>query len=260
MEAGSHPPIIGKVPRKIPRVLWICLPLVYLSYFYHLSAVGMLGPDEPRYASVARAMARTGDWITPRLDGEPWFEKPPLLYWMSGAAFRTGLSADLAPRLPVALMAVAFLIFYWWILNREFGCLVAWFAVLILGSSVGWMAISQVGVTDLPVTATFSAAMLLTLPCIGKQDARYLTAAAALMGFAVLAKSGVPVVLGAPLLWWGWWRASRPIPYLRIIAAFLIVAVPWHVLCYLRNGSIFPYTLFVKHQLGRFTSDELMHV
>src|SRR3954470_4351515 len=101
-------------------------------------------------------MASSGDWITPRLWGQPWFEKPPLLYWMSALGFRLGLGPEWAPRLPVALLAVVFLGFYWWILNREFGCRTAWFAALILATSAGWLASSQIGVTDLPLTATFS--------------------------------------------------------------------------------------------------------
>jgi 4-amino-4-deoxy-L-arabinose transferase-like glycosyltransferase len=254
------------VHRKIPRALWIAFPLAFLSYFYRLSAVGLIGPDEPRYASIAREMARSGDWITPRLWGEPWFEKPPLLYWMSGFAFRLGLGPELAPRLPVALMAVAFLIFYWWILNREFGCRVAWFATLILGTSGGWLGFSQVGVTDLPLTATFSAAMLLALPWIARQDSQFLPWASALLGFAVLAKSGVPIVLALPLVWWGGkLRGGPPVPRFRfgrswlVRLPFLIVAVPWHLLCYLRNGRIFTHTLFVQQQLQRLTSDALQH-
>jgi 4-amino-4-deoxy-L-arabinose transferase-like glycosyltransferase len=280
--------------RKIPRALWIALPLAFLSYFYRLSAVGLIGPDEPRYASIAREMARSGDWITPRLWGQPWFEKPPLLYWMSGVGFRLGLGPEIAPRLGVALMAAAFLVFYWWIFNREFGCRPAWFATLILGTCGGWLGFSQVGVTDLPMTATFSAAMLLALPWIARQDALFLPAASALLGFAVLAKSGVPLVLALPVIWnfggshrnpnvgqvtdlpiatlgrsvacptlvWRLrWLSPKLVDLLRprVTLPFLIVAVPWHVLCYLRNGRIFPYTLFVQHQFQRLTSGALMH-
>src|SRR5690349_5979821 len=108
------------MPRKIPRLVWLAIPLAYIVYLHGLTATGMLGPDEPRYASISRAMAQTGDWITPRLWGTPWFEKPALLYWMEAFAFRVGLSADLAPRLPVALSALGFLVFYWWVLTREF--------------------------------------------------------------------------------------------------------------------------------------------
>src|SRR5215469_1000680 len=142
-------------------LLWLAAPLACFLYFYHLNASGLVGPDEPRYAAVAREMARSGDWVTPRLWGEPWFEKPPLLYWMAAVGFRFGLGPELAPRLPVAILAVAFLSFYWWVLRREFGCAAAWFSTLILGTCAGWIGFSQIGVTDLPLAATFSAAMLL---------------------------------------------------------------------------------------------------
>ena len=64
----------------------------------------------------------------------------------------------------VAVLAVGFLAFYWWILNREFGCVAAWLSTLILGTTAAWLGFSQMGVTDLPLAATFSAAMLLSLP------------------------------------------------------------------------------------------------
>ena len=85
-----------------------------MLYLTSLTAMGMYSTDEPRYADIGRAMARTGDWITPHLWGQPWFEKPPLLYWMTAAGFRAGLGTDLAPRLPMALLSVAFLAFFWW--------------------------------------------------------------------------------------------------------------------------------------------------
>ena len=62
-------------------------------YFYGLGHFPLLGPDEPRYAQVAREMLLRGDLITPTLGGHLWFEKPPLLYWMMVASFKTfGLS------------------------------------------------------------------------------------------------------------------------------------------------------------------------
>src|ERR1039458_2925330 len=146
------------MPRKIPRALWIVLPLAYLLYFYGLGATGLIGPDEPRYASIAREMARSGDWITPRLWGQPWFEKPALLYWMAGAAFRLGIGPDLAPRLPVALVAAGFLLFYWWILRREFGARAAWFATLVLGCCGRGVVSRPVGGPHMPRTAPGSAA------------------------------------------------------------------------------------------------------
>jgi 4-amino-4-deoxy-L-arabinose transferase-like glycosyltransferase len=246
------------MPRKIPRLLWLALPMAYLLYFYDLDGKGMFGPDEPRYASIARQMAHSGDWITPVLWGHPWFEKPALLYWMNAIAFRAGLGPDLAPRLPVATLALVFLVFYWWILNREFGCRAAWMSTLILGTCGAWIGFSQVGVTDLPLAATYSAAMLLALPWISKRDTGFLPAAAAMLGFAVLAKSGVALVLAAPLAIR--YKSARDLLRVRVIAPFAIVALPWYLLCYARNGRLFLEELFWKQQFQRLVSTSLQHV
>ena len=75
---------IAEKPRSstAARIGWVILisATLYVCYFSHLGAIGFVGPDEPRYAWIARNMAETGDWVTPRLYGKPWFEKPPLFY------------------------------------------------------------------------------------------------------------------------------------------------------------------------------------
>jgi 4-amino-4-deoxy-L-arabinose transferase-like glycosyltransferase len=81
--------------------------LIYFLFFFGLTSVGLVGPDEPRYASIAREMARSGDWLTPRLWGEPWFEKPPLLYWM-GAPARRGVVEFGVPGVFLLLPEAAF--------------------------------------------------------------------------------------------------------------------------------------------------------
>src|SRR2546429_5208026 len=58
-------------------IAWSVLLCVafYVCYFSHLDVLGFIGPDEPRYAWIARAMVETHDWVTPRLYGRPWFER-----------------------------------------------------------------------------------------------------------------------------------------------------------------------------------------
>lgn len=243
---------------RIPRAWCIAVPLLCFSYLFGLTRTGLLGPDEPRYASIGREMARSGDWITPRLWGNPWFEKPALLYWMTGTAFRFGLGEDLAPRLPVALTGITFLIFFQWILRRQFGCRPAWYSTAILASSAGWLSFSHIGVTDLPMAAAFSASMLLSLPWLAKGETRWLPPAAALLGLAALAKGLVPLVLALPLAWAGRRRLANLVN-VKIVGSFLVVAAPWYVLCYLRNGTPFLRDFFWEHHLERFTSESLRH-
>jgi 4-amino-4-deoxy-L-arabinose transferase-like glycosyltransferase len=244
--------------RTTSRALWLAIPWACVLYLWGLGNIGLVSTDEPRYAAIGREMAQSGDWITPRLWGAPWFEKPALLYWMTGAGFRLGLSEELAPRLPVAICGAAFLAFFFWILRREFDQPAAWFATAVLGTSAGWLAYSHVAVTDLPMSAAFSAAMFLAMPWLQNGDRRRLPLVAALLALAVLAKGLVPLVLALPLVWMGrkhlidWFRPS-------VAGTFLTIGLPWYVLCYVRNGWPFIEKLFWEQHFQRITSDALQH-
>jgi 4-amino-4-deoxy-L-arabinose transferase-like glycosyltransferase len=224
-----------------------------LLYLFGLGRVGFgLDPDEPRYASIGREMARSGDWITPRLYGSPWFEKPPLLYWMTGAATRIGLRDEWAARLPVALLSLAFLVFFYAILEREFNARIALVATAFLGTSALWIGYSFAAVTDLPVAATLNAAMLIALFDTRRRAASGWIAGV-LLGFAILAKAFLPVALFAPV--WLIARGKR----LAIAAGAILIAGPWHLLVWLRNGSAFWNVYFWQQQVGRFNSPALQH-
>jgi 4-amino-4-deoxy-L-arabinose transferase-like glycosyltransferase len=226
-----------------------------LLYLLNLGGVGFLSTDEPRYASIGREMALSGDWVTPRLNGVAWFEKPPLLYWLTGVANRLGLHDEVAARLPVALIGIAFLAFFFTTLERAYSRRVALSATVILGTSAGWLGYSFAAVTDLPLTAAVSAAMLVAL-----FDARPHRGwlAGALLGLAILAKGFVPLVFFAPVFLAPVFvkadafkvRGKR----LAILAGAVIVAAPWYLLCLYRNGRIFWDEFFWKHHIARLYS------
>src|SRR4029077_740744 len=94
---------------------------VLVCLFSHLGAMGFVGPDEPRYAWIARNMAATGDWITPRLYGRPWFEKPILYSGRAAMGFKLHLPAEWAARFPSALAALVATIVVCWVAWRHYG-------------------------------------------------------------------------------------------------------------------------------------------
>jgi 4-amino-4-deoxy-L-arabinose transferase-like glycosyltransferase len=229
--------------------------LLCALYLADLNGMGLVSKDEPRYADIGRAIARTGDLITPRLSGEPWFEKPPLLYWVIAIGFKAGLGPELAPRLPVALLGLAFLVFYWDRLRRVHDARVASFSTALLATSAGWIALSGIAITDIPLAVFFSASVLLAMDSAPR---RHLILAGASLGLAVLAKSLVGLVLFVPVIAVDYRRIRdwlRPAP----ILVFLAIALPWHVLCWRANGWEFIRVLFVEHQFGRFGSPALQH-
>jgi len=229
---------------------WLIVPLLFL-YLFHLGAVGFLGPDEPRYASIGREMARSHDFITPRLDGQAWFEKPPLLYWMTAAGHIVRLPDEWAARLPVALVSIAFLGFFFKTLRREFSERVAIAATTILGTSAGWIAFSFAAVTDLAMTAAFAAAMLIAM-FDTRRERGYVSGA--LLGASILAKGLVPVVFIAPTFLIA--RGKR----LTMLAGCIAVAAPWYLLCWMRNGRPFLHEFFWKQHFERYLTPALQHV
>ncbi len=231
---------------------WLLVPLLAL-YLFHLGAAGFgLDPDEPRYASIGREMAQSGDWVTPRLNGSPWFEKPPLLYWMTALATKLGFHDEWAARLPVALVSIAFLAFFFSIVEQEFSAGIAAMATAILGTSAGWLAYSFSAVTDLPMSAAFNTAMLTALFDTRRRQAAGWTAGV-MLGIAILAKAFLPVALFFPI--WMIARGKR----LAIIAGAFLVSAPWHLLVWLRNGSAFWSVYFWQQQVGRASSAILPH-
>lgn len=201
-------------------------------------------------------MAVSGDWITPRLWGSPWFEKPPLLYWLVALFRFTGLPEEAAARLPVALLSAGFLFFYYWILRRLFDSSTAWCSSLLLATSAGWVAFSQLAVTDLPLAVTFSAAMLLAAAWLRGAPDSFLRVAGILFGFALLAKGLVAAALSAPFVFFAarrWRRLVAP------AAIALAIASPWYAAMLVLHGRAFFDEFFWKHHLQRLVSDSIMH-
>jgi 4-amino-4-deoxy-L-arabinose transferase-like glycosyltransferase len=229
-------------------------------YLYQLDGVGMLGPDEPRYTAIGRAMAQSGDFVTPRLWGAPWFEKPPLLYWMAALGTSLGLNADLIARLPVVLLSLAFLGLFCWLIKLEFGGEVAFVSTVLLATSAGWLTYSSLGLTDLPLAVFFSLAVLLALPLVGSEGSGHSLRWALIgfcLGLAALAKGLVPWALAAPGFWFlrSYWRRW----WIAAVCCFAI-AGPWYWLVTERNGSPFVEEFFFKHHIERLYSASLQHL
>jgi 4-amino-4-deoxy-L-arabinose transferase-like glycosyltransferase len=231
---------------------------VIAQYLYNLNGTGVLSTDEPRYAAIGRAMAVSGDWVVPRLWGAPWFEKPALLYWMTAAGTVLHLGQDLAGRLPVALLSLAFLAAWFALLRREFGVAVAAISTLLLATSAGWLVYSSLCLTDIPLAVFFSLSVLCVLRVLrGDRSCWTWIAMGASMALAVLAKGLVPLALSIPLLfflrkhWRQWWIGA---------VCFLVVAAPWYVAVLIKGGFAFIQVFFLQQQFSRLYSEAIQHV
>ena len=151
------------------KIAWgaLIVATLYVCYFSHLGAIGFVGPDEPRYAWIARAMVETGDWVTPRLYGQPWFEKPPLYYWGAALSFKLLGVSEAAARLPSALSALLATLAMAWLAWRVYGAETARWLLLLLPTTVGMIGFSHAAATDMPFSGTLTVAMVCAAVALG---------------------------------------------------------------------------------------------
>ena len=258
---------------KHQRILWLggLAILCYLLLIYGIGRLPFLGPDEPRYAEVAREMFEKGDWVTPRLAGITWFEKPGLLYWIAALGDAVVGVCVFAARLGVALVAslgvLALAFVGKCVRSVRFGFLSA--SVLV---SMGlWIGFAR-GVTfDMPLAVTMEIALLaffLWDRDIGNsvKDARYWYLCCFFIGLATLAKGLVGLVLPAAIIagylilrrrLWSFIR--RPGLILAGLVMIAGVAAVWYGPMLARHGWVFVDEFFVAHHFERYLSNVYRH-
>ncbi len=243
--------------------------VTYLCLFNHLGALGLVGPDEPRYVEVAREMAESGDWVTPHLYGRPWFEKPALYYWGAAAAFRVFGVHEIAARLPSALAAALATLVLAWAGRRFFNLRTAWIVLLIYPTCSAGIGFAHVATPDMLFTAALAAAMVAALAVLQSalltERTDYLACAAFgfFLGAAALAKGPAGPVLasGSAGLWTlgsRRWRTALRLAHPVAIGVFCLTALPWYVLCAARNPE-FLRTFLIFHNWERYMTPVFRH-
>jgi 4-amino-4-deoxy-L-arabinose transferase-like glycosyltransferase len=249
------------------RVL-ILVAAVYCTGLVAIAAIPLFDPDEGRYATIARNMAVSGDWVTPRvmMEGElvPFLGKPPLAFWLGAASMRAFGVNEFAARLPSFLSAVTLLTLMWLVLRRSDGSRIAAAAVLLTASLPLFFVLSGVVVVDMVLTF-FVVGALLAYYGFAKEPDRELRRRWSLLVFALLAGGFTtkgPIALatfGLPVLAWTVWQRRwgllRDHAWATGSALFAALTIPWFWRCELRNPGFLHY-FFVNENFLRYVRPE----
>lgn len=226
---------------------------------------GLFDLDEGFYAAAAGEMLRRGEWVTPLYNGQPWFEKPILLYWLaipSIAAFGEAVG----PRLPSVLCTIGTLLLMFQAARRWLGADAARSAILVYGSSLLAVGVGRMMLADPPLILFLSGALLLFWASLVSEGRRVVlrVGSAACLGLAVLAKGPVAGLLLVAILGITYWRE----PELRTafrgawpasVAVFAAVVSTWYVPAYLASGPVFVEKFLIEQNVGRFTGGDVAH-
>jgi 4-amino-4-deoxy-L-arabinose transferase-like glycosyltransferase len=249
-----------RVPAAVVCLFTVAIALAYLSM---LGSFALAEPDEPRYAEIPREMIASGDWVTPRLNYVKYFEKPPLVYWLTATNFELfGMSEGVARLWPAifGLVGVGIAGALGW---SMFGSWTGGAAAALLATTPLYFGLSQILILDMPLTGLMTVALGAFWFAYSNRRRRrplvWLLYVAAALG--VLTKGPVaPLLIGATIF--VFLLLDRNVRALRWVLSplgiglFLIIALPWFVLVSHRNPEFVDFFV-IKQHVGRFlTPDE----
>jgi len=258
---------------------WLILAMLW---FGPLNTPHLFEPDEGRYAEIPREMLVSGDWVTPRLDGIKYFEKPALQYWATAAAFTVFGQHAWTARLWSALSAYLGLLLTFVLARRLYDVRTAQLAVIIQASSLVYIALARITTLDMSLCFSLQMAMC-ALALLAQQRATVQGAATTselahepppsrapdarwhlplLLGIgialAVLSKGLVGILIPASVaglyfLWRRDWSLPlRARPWWSLLA-LLVLAAPWFLVVSQRNPE-FAHFFFVVQHFQRYLS------
>lgn len=274
------------------RIFWIAATVVIvLVYFFGLT-IPLVGPDEPRYAQVAREMFERGDWVTPTLGGHHWFEKPALLYWLQITSYNIFGVTEFAARFGSALFGLGTTASLW-ILGRRIATEstetlpfnekhLSVHSVANFGNLLGLVSASSIGIIVFARGASFD--IILTFPMTAALVSYYIfdrrtqppaTAGGShivplclfyfFIGLALLAKGLIGIVFPFAIvvfyhvLYWKWPSARLIVSLFWGTLISVLVASAWYLPMYLTHGWPFIDEFFIQHHFQRYTSNKYFH-
>jgi hypothetical protein len=205
-------------------------------------------------AQIARNMLSSGDWVTAHLDGIPYFEKAPLIYWLIAGSYKVFGVSDWAARIPVSLFSIALALLTAWCGAWAFGRRAGFYAGLCMATCVGLFLFTRIQIPDVMLTFTILVSVWSMMRALDEEEPHpraWSLVLAASLGVGLLWKSLIGVVfpVGAGLIYLFFTKElfsrrtwQRLHPFTGALIA-LAIAAPWHVLATIRNPPYFVFTM-----------------
>jgi len=255
---------------RLARLALVLVALVAVAIGVDGLQRRLANPDEGRYSEISREMVQSGDWVTPRLDGLKYFEKPPLQYWATALAFRAFGENEVTARLYVAACGLLTLLVAAFTAGRLGSAEASTATALALSCSPYFMALGTIVTLDMGVTLWITVAVCALLLAEdaferGAPPARgWLATAWAAMALAVLSKGLIGIVFPAAAVFLQI-VLRRDLSVLRRLGwaygvpIFLAIAAPWF-LAVSRANPEFAHFFFIHEHFERFLTHEARRV
>ncbi len=239
--------------------------LAVVSSLWFIALLGMRplsNPDEGRYGEIPREMAVTGDFVTPRLNGVKYFEKPPLVYWLSALTFRQFGVSEFTVRLWGGIFSVIGVLLTYAACRALHGRAAGFWSAIVLSTTLMYYVFSQIMLLDMTVAVTISGSLFAFILAMREPQGRkrfgLFMVFYVFMALATLSKGLIGIALpGAVIFLWvlllNRWRVLWPFYPIVGTIVLLAIAAPWHVYAARANPDFLNFYFYHEHWL-RFTT------
>jgi 4-amino-4-deoxy-L-arabinose transferase-like glycosyltransferase len=234
-----------------------------IIWFSLLGYRDLFDPDEGRYAEIPAGMVLTGDWVTPRLNGVKYFEKPVFQYWATAAVYTVAGKSNATARIVPALAGFLTALFVAWVALQLYGPAAARFTFLFSISSLMWVAVGHILNLDMLLSSFIVAGIgSLAVAQANREDKtksrNWMLAGWATLALALLTKGLIGIVLpaGSVLVYSLWqrdWAIWKNLHIIKGLMLFLLIAAPWFIVVSKVNPE-FANFFFIHEHWDRYTS------
>lgn len=237
--------------------------LFYFIFFHNIGTYSLMDVDETRYVAMSRDMFNTKDFLTLYLNGQYFFEKPPLYFWQECLSFALwgGKVNEWTARFPVALLGFIFSFVVYFTarkrVSRRFGV----FTSLILATSLEFIMLAKYAILDIVLTFYVGLALVCYFQvyfCQENHKKFYWWAFYFFTGLAVMAKGipGIAIPFGTvfftSIMAKKFKEIFKPLYIIPGAIIFLLIVLPWHIIMFKKYDPLFYNEYIIKHHLHRF--------
>ena len=247
-------------------ILCLITVLVFITgYLLFLGSYPLLDVDETRYVDMSKEMLRSGDFLTLYLNGEYFFEKPPLFFWLECLSFKIfGNVSEWSARVPIVLLSLLPLGFLFALCKKVKNFKFAVISALTLLTSLEYIFITKIAILDSVFTSLVTTSCFCYFYTFFAQEKNkkyfwYLTYV--FSALAVLAKGipGVVIPLGVIIICSIIFRTKEAFKYAPVgTILFLVITLPWHIIMFNKYNPLFFEEYIYKHHILRFLGSKII--
>lgn len=243
---------------KMNLILIICL--ILFTFGFNFQGAPLFDEDEGAYACVSSEMIRNCDYLTPTLNNVPFFHKPPLFYWVQALSIKSFGFSEFSCRLPSVLASMAWAMLLFRFTSRRYGMEKGFLAAAFMATALHITIIAKAAIPDAFLNFFITGAMFAISDHLESEKRRHAITAHIFIGLGMMTKGPVAAFIPLVSSMIVYTSSGKTKLWLKAIfdpmglAALFAIYLPWNLMMWMKHGRPFIDAIFLKHNIGRFSS------